>query len=589
LSTAVTLAPAAGLNWRAVCRPRVAWLAVPGLLYLALFFVYPVLRLLLTSLQDPDTGAFSLAAYRRLISATVYLDVMRTTFFIAAETTTLCLVLGYPLAYWLARMPAARRAKLILLVMLPFWTSALVKSFSWLALLARHGIVANTIRTLNPGGQVPELLHGRGAVLMAMVHTLLPLAVLTMLPVMLQIDRTLPRAAATLGSSAAQAFWRVFFHLSVPGITASGLLVFIAALGFFIVPALLGGPHETMIGQVILDEIQQAMDWQFGGALATLLMVATLTSTFVFDRLFGVSAGPASGRPRRSPRWLRVGGMALLAVVAGLSEAVTESLARVLHGHRFGWLLPAYAVTLIGFLMVPTLMVLPMSFTNSQFLDFPPTGFSLHWMQVYLGSPQWIAATVRSFAVAFATSLVTTAIAGAAAMAVTRSGGLWARLVFTLFLGPMVVPSIVTAISLFYLFAHLHLVATDLGLVIGHTVIALPIAFVALVAVLNGHDWRLDQAAATLGAGRLAVLRHVTVPLIRGGLLAALLFAFIISFEELTVALFVSGGLKTTLPKQMWDSVLMAVNPTLAAASLIVVSVVTTLFIIAERMRPRGA
>jgi len=586
---ASTLAPAApGLNWRAVCRPRVAWLALPGVFYLALFFVYPVLQLLFTSLQDPDSGAFSLAAYRRLISAKVYLDVMRTTFFIAAETTTLCLVLGYPLTYWLARMPAGRRAKLILLVMLPFWTSALVKSFSWLALLARHGIVANTIRALNPTGQVPELLHGRGAVLMAMVHTLMPLAVLTMLPVMLQIDRTLPRAAATLGSSAAQAFWRVYFHLSVPGVTASGLLVFIAGLGFFIVPALLGGPHETMIGQVILDEIQQSMDWQFGGALAALLMVATLTSTFVFDRLFGVSAGPASGRARRSPRWLRAGGMALLAVVARVSEAVTEGLAHVLRGHRFGWLLPAYAVVLIGFLMVPTLMVLPMSFTNSRFLDFPPSGFSLHWMQVYLGSPQWIAATVRSFAVAFATSVVTTAIAGAAAMAVTRSGGLWARLVFTLFLGPMVVPSIVTAVSLFYLFAHLHLVATDLGLVIGHTVIALPIAFVALVAVLNGHDWRLDQAAATLGAGRVAVLRHITVPLIRGGLLAALLFAFIISFEELTVALFVSGGLKTTLPKQMWDSVLMAVNPTLAAASLIVVSVVTTLFIIAERMRPRG-
>ena len=217
MSIVSTLAPAEAATlrpgWRATLRPRAAWLAFPGLLYLAVFFVYPVLRLLLTSLQDPDSGGFSLAAYRRLIGATVYLDVMRTTFFIAAETTALCLVLGYPLAYWLARMPAARRAKLILLVMLPFWTSALVKSFSWLVLLARHGIVANTLRALNPTGQAPELLHGRGAVLMAMTHTLLPLAVLTMLPVMLQIDRTLPRAAATLGSSSAQAFWRVFFHL----------------------------------------------------------------------------------------------------------------------------------------------------------------------------------------------------------------------------------------------------------------------------------------------------------------------------------------------------------------------------------------
>jgi ABC-type spermidine/putrescine transport system permease subunit I len=573
--------------WRIALRPRAAWLALPGMLYLAVLFLYPVVQILLISLQDPDTGAFSLAAYDRLVHAKVYLDVMRTTFLIAAETTGLCLALGYPLAYWLARLPAGRRAKLILLVMLPFWTSALVKSFSWLVLLARHGVVANAMRAATGGA--PELLHGRGAVLMGMTHTLLPLAVLTMLPVMVQIDATLPRAAGTLGASAAQAFWRVFFHLSMPGVSASALLVFISGLGFFIVPALLGGPHETMIGQVILDEIQQAMDWQFGAALAALLMVATLVSSFVFDRLFGVSAGPAaSGQPHSAPRWLRALGMRLLAVVARASELLTEGLARALRGRRFGWLLPAYSGVLIGFLMVPTLMVLPMSFTSSRFLDFPPPGFSLHWMQVYFGSEQWIAATLRSFGVAIATSLLTTAIAGAAALAVTRSSGLWPRLVFILFLGPMVVPSIVTAVALFYLFAHLHLVATNLGLVIGHTVMALPLAFVALVAVLKGHDWRLDQAAATLGAARLAVLRHVTLPLIRGGLLAAMLFAFIVSFEELTVALFVSGGLKTTLPKQMWDDILLAVNPTLAAASLIVVGVVSTLFVIAERMRARS-
>jgi putative spermidine/putrescine transport system permease protein len=578
---AQTAAPSA---WR----PSAAWLAVPGLLYLAVFFVYPVVQLLLTSLQDPDTSAFSLAAYRRLLHAAVYLGVMRTTFIIAAQTTALCLVLGYPLAYWLARMPEGRRARLILLVMLPFWTSALVKSFSWLVLLARHGVVTDTIRALNPTGQAPELLHSRGAVLMAMTHTMLPLAVLTMLPVMVQIDRTLPRAAATLGATSAQAFWRVFFHLSMPGVTASALLVFISALGFFIVPALLGGPHETMIGQVILDEIQQANDWQFGGALAALLMVATLVSSFVFDRLFGVSAGPASDQSRGSPAWLRALGMRGLAAVARLSEMLSDGLARSLGGHRFGWLLPVYASLLIIFLMVPTLMVLPMSFTTSRFLDFPPPSFSLHWMQVYFGSPQWVAATLRSFGVAIATALLTSALAGPAAIAVIRSGGVWARLVFTLFLGPMVVPGIVIAVALFYLFAHLRLVATDLGLVIGHTVMALPLAFVALVAVLKGHDWRLDQAAATLGAGRVAVVRLITLPLIRGGLLAALLFAFIISFEELTVALFVSGGLKTTLPKQMWDDILLAVSPILAAASLIVVLVVSTLFIIAEQMRPRG-
>jgi putative spermidine/putrescine transport system permease protein len=234
-------------------------------------------------------------------------------------------------------------------------------------------------------------------------------------------------------------------------------------------------------------------------------------------------------------------------------------------------------------------MVLPMAFTSSRFLEFPPPGFSLHWMQVYFGSSLWMTATERSFGVAAVTAPLTVLIAGAAALAVARSGPRWGRTVFALFLGPIIVPAIVIAVAQFYLFARMSLVATTLGLVIGHTVIALPISFVVMVAVLKGHDWRLDQAAATLGANRWRVLWHVTIPLIKGGCLAALLFAFITSFEELTVAIFISGGLKTTLPKQMWDDVLMAVNPTLAAASVIVLAVVFGLFLVAERLRPGRA
>ena len=166
-------------------RPRAAWLAVPGLLFLGVFFVFPVLQLLGVSLRDPETLNFSLAGYRRALGATVYLRVLQNTFGIAAQTTALCLLFAYPLAYWLAGLQPRLRGRLILLVMLPFWTSALVKSFGWLVLLARYGVVARVLGALSPDGQAPELLHGRGAVLMGMTHTLLPLAVLTMLPVML--------------------------------------------------------------------------------------------------------------------------------------------------------------------------------------------------------------------------------------------------------------------------------------------------------------------------------------------------------------------------------------------------------------------
>jgi putative spermidine/putrescine transport system permease protein len=130
-------------------------------------------------------------------------------------------------------------------------------------------------------------------------------------------------------------------------------------------------------------------------------------------------------------------------------------------------------------------------------------------------------------------------------------------------MAPMVVPAIMIAISLFYLFAQLQLIATDISIVIGRIVIAMPIVFVILLATFKGHDWRLDQVASTLGANRLTVVRRVTLPLLRSGVVVGFVTGFLQSFQELTVAIFLGGGLKTTLPKQMWDDITLQVNPPL--------------------------
>ena len=260
--------------------------------------------------------------------------------------------------------------------------------------------------------------------------------------------------------------------------------------------------------------------------------------------------------------------------------------------------MPAYGWTIIAILLVPIFAFIPMGFTSSSFLSFPPPGFSLRWFAEYLNSPVWITATVRSFAIGIATGCVTLAIAALAAFAIARSNSRAAGVApsrastagaaFLLFMTPMIVPSIVIAVGLFYLFAQLSLVATDLGIVIGHTVTSIPIAFVILLATLKNYDWRLEQAAATLGANRWRTFDRVTIPLVKGGLAAAFIFAFLHSFEELTVAIFIGGGLKTTLPKQMWDDILLQVNPTLAAASVVVLVVVTSLFLVAEYLRPKS-
>ncbi len=563
-------------------RPNSLWLATPGLLFLLVFLLIPCVWLLSLSVQDA-AGDFSLAAYRRAFNVGVYTRVLGSTFWIASQTTVLCLVFGYPLAYWLARRPPRWQALLTLLVLFPYWTSALVKSFVWLVLLGHTGPVARIFAVF--GADAPELLFDRTTVVLAMAHTMLPLAVVAMLPTIIGIDRGLARAAETMGATGIDAFWRITFQLSMPGVATAGLLVFIGALGFFITPALLGGPRDTMLGQVIIQQILAQQNWSFAGALSAMLVISALLACLIYDRVFGLSGMGGGTTKAASDRWIRRLGLWLLARVARGTGAFVSALTRVTGPRDYGWLLSLYAWVLIAVLLLPILACIPMGFTNSTFLSFPPPGYGLRWFTEYFTSPVWLSATARSFGIGFGSACLTLLIAAPAAFGVSRSTSRLSGLVFLIFLAPLVIPGVVMAVGLFYLFAQIGLVATDLGIALGHTITGVPLAFVILLAQFRQYDWRLNQAAGTLGAGRAVVLRRIMMPLVEGGLVAAFIFAFLNSFEELTVALFIGGGLKVTLPRQMWDDINLQVTPTLAAASIVVLLVVTCLFMAAERFR----
>jgi len=565
------------------------WLALPGVVFLVLFLLLPTAQMLSRSLFDKVTGALTLAAFARIWNGGPYLAVLSTTFSVAFWTTLLCLTLSYPLAYWLCCKSPRQQRIAMLFVLLPFWTSALIKNFSWLVLLGRNGIMAKIMASAGMTGG-DQLLFSRTTVVFAMTHTLLPLAVVTMLPVMNQIDRRLPMAAATLGASGAQAFWQIFYQLSMRGVAAAGLLVFVASLGFFITPALLGGPRETMIGQLIILQINELQNWQLGSALAAILLVSAIAMCMVYDRIFGLSSVSEGSERQTSPGGLaRLAGLAAARFAGLVFGAIEEFWKRNIRGLRGSAILSIYAWVVIAVLLVPIIAFVPMAFTRSTFLSFPPQGFSLQWFEQFMASPLWLGAMIRSFGIGLATAAITVVIASFAALGLARSRSRLAGAVFLLFLTPMVVPSIVIAIALFYLFAQVSLVATNLGIIIGHTVIATPVVFVILLATFKGHDWRLDAAASTLGASRAQTFWRVTLPLVKGGFAVGFVTGFLQSFEELTVALFVGGGLKTTLPKQMWDGILLQVSPIIAAASVVVLVVVILMFAIMECVQERSA
>lgn len=562
------------------------WLMVPAVVLMAVFFLFPMARLFLLGFQDATTSALTFEHYTRLADAPVYWRILGITFRISILTALFAVILGYPLALWLSRMDSKRQGYMTLLVLLPFWTSYLVKTFAWMILLGNKGVLNEVLMGVGLTDKPIRMMYNELGVVIGMVHAMMPLAVLTMLPVMNGIDRRLPLAAGTMGATRSQRFWLIYFPLSVPGAAAAGLLCFITSLGFFIVPAFLGGRQQTMLAQTIITQVQELVNWNFAAVLASFIVLAALISIWIYNLFFGLSSlsGGATSEVKASvaSRALRRSGQKFLRLMAWISSPFDRFGARDGQDEKGVKLYPIFAIT---FLVAPILVIFPLAFTSASNLEFPPPGYSLRWFDEYLGSSVWISATIRSFLVALATAFFATIIGGLAALALARSNSRFKGPLFALMLAPMVVPRIVIAVGLFYLMAQIGLLATDTGLVIGHTLLAIPYCFITIGAVLKSYDWRLNQAAETLGAGRVTVLRRITLPLMRGGVISAGLFAFVTSFDELTIAIFISGGLKSTLPKQMWDDMFLQLNPTLAAVSVVVLLVVTMILLLAQRLQ----
>ncbi len=597
--TARAAAMAASHPAPSVWRPYLG--VAPLVLFLIIVFVYPIVDLLWLSFFDRE-GQLSAIHYRAIAETPVWLSVMLITFEISAWTTIFCVLAGYPVAYLLATSSEATRNRLILWVMLPFWTSFLVRTFAWIVLLSQKGPINRLVSALGLSDAPLELIYNFTGVMIGMVHALMPLAVLTMLSVMTNIDSRLRSAAATLGARGGESFWRIYFPLSLPGVAAAGLMVFITAMGFFITPALLGGRRETMISQVIIVQVQDLLNWSFAGALSLVLLASALLIFFLYDRLLGVSTLSGSARSDSgvgAPSWIARFGATLgaraLAIAGRICDLAQQGWERLSppKGDRPRramarlslWLT---GLAIIGFLVLPALIVVPVSFTAGRFVNFPPEGISLQWYGQYFGSSAWMEATIRSFIVAAFTGVLSMLLGVPAAFMLVRArvsakGGLLA-----LILSPLIIPRIVVAVAIYIVYAKVGLVGTSLGLVLGHTVLAVPYVVITMMAVLKTYDERLDQAAASLGASPWRTLTKITFPLIRGGMIASFLFAFIASFDDLTIALFVSGGLVSTLPRQMWNDMLLQVNPTLAAVSTTMLVVITVIILAAEYLRRRA-
>ena len=259
-----------------------AALGIPALTLLAVLFAYPVLRLMALSVEGG-----SLAWYAKALGESLYLEVFWITIRIAITVTLATLVLSYPVAYFLATTTRLAAALGFALVILPLWTSILVRTYAWMVLLGRNGIVNKSLIAVGAIDEPLGLLHNELGVIIGMVHVLMPYMVLPIYAAMRRVDPDLLHAAEGLGAGTFRIFRRVFLPLSVQGIYAGCTLVFVLSVGFFITPALLGGSRVITLAMMIETQVVDLLNWSFASAIAMILLLVTTALVLAFDRVLG--------------------------------------------------------------------------------------------------------------------------------------------------------------------------------------------------------------------------------------------------------------------------------------------------------------
>lgn len=272
-----------------------AWTLSPVTFWLVLFFIFPLLFILLISfatrgLYGGVEYIFTIENYTRFFDP-LYLKILWDSIVIAGFTTLICLVLGYPFAYIIAKSPKKYRNLLLMLVIVPFWTNSLVRTYAWIVLLRTEGVINMLLLKIGIISEPLAMLYNHGAVMVGLTYTLFPFMVLPLYASIEQLDKSYLEAASDLGAKPWQAFTKITLPLTMPGIVAGCLLTFIPTLGLFFIPDLMGGSKSLLIGNLIKNQFLTARDWPFGSAASMILMVLTLIFILIYLRVGGNKKG----------------------------------------------------------------------------------------------------------------------------------------------------------------------------------------------------------------------------------------------------------------------------------------------------------
>lgn len=525
-------------------------LLLPAIVILVGLFLVPILRILPEALGG--TG------FPQFFAAPVYLSVSWTTVRIAAIVAAVTLLVAYPAAWLIATRTGWLRMLLVIAVIVPFLTSSLVRTFSWMAMLSSNGLISNLLQALGFADGPTPLLFTDFAVVIALVHVSLPLMTFSLVAVMRRIPREVVGVSEALGASRLRTALRVIVPQTLPGVTSGLIVVTLFAMASFIAPAILGSTKQTMLAQLIQASIEVGSNRSFSAALSIVLAVLAAAAVGAIWLVMAL----LRRRPRRRREVVAVGGSGVILAPVAPRRRASATAERVTWRIATG----AYIVAIVVFSLAPMLILVPIAFTSGSTLVFPPPGFSTKWFEAVL-APAWVDAALTSLRIAVVASAIAVAVATLTVIATARTR-LLARIADQGMLLPMTIPAVVFALGAYVTFARLGLVDTELGLVLAQAVLTLPVCYLIVGAGYGSTDLRLEDAALSLGASKLRAIVTIVLPLMLPALSVAVLMGILMSFDESVASIFLSGLDVTTLPRKLWSGIRFSTSPEVAAAAV---------------------
>lgn len=517
-----------------------------------------------TELMEWADGQLSitlnLGNFLQLTDDPLYFDAYLQSLQVAAISTFCCLLIGYPLAWAVAHSKPSTRNILLLLVILPSWTSFLIRVYARMGILKNNGVLNNFLLWLGVIDQPLTILHTNLAVYIGIVYAYVPFMVLPIYTALIRIDYSLVEAALDLGARPLKTFFTVIVPLTKGGIIAGSMLVFIPAVGEFVIPELLGGPDSIMIGRVLWQEFFNNRDWPVASAVAIIMLLLLIVPIMWFHK-----HQQKRGRTRMN------------------NLPVVRSPRRIV-------------ILLLGFtfLYAPMLMLVIYSFNSSKLVTVW-AGWSTRWYGELLRDDAMMSAVGLSLTIAACAATAAAILGTIAAVVLVRFGRFRGSNGFAFMItAPLVMPDVITGLSLLLLFVALaHAIGwpADRGMLtiwLAHVTFCTAYVAVVISSRLRELDRSIEEAAMDLGATPLKVFFVITLPMIMPAIISGWLLAFTLSLDDLVIASFVSGPGATTLPMLVFSSVRMGVNPEINALATLILGAVGIVGFIAWYLMARA-